>query len=147
VVRPLSIEAQLASMKATWPRFIRRKVRRDQQSARWIGEVRPQYARYAVEIRYRVGDFPEARVVSPALVRLPGNEEGQLPHVYPPVDDPTLCLFDPRKNEWNASMKIAETTVPWTLDWLACYEHWLMTGKWTGGGCHATALDRLETLQ
>jgi hypothetical protein len=102
-----------------------------------VGSVRPQYASYSLEIRYEVGSFPVVRVLSPELVRLPGNSEGQLPHVYPPAEDPTLCLFDPREREWTAEMTIATTTVPWALDWLACYELWVMTGRWTGGGRHA----------
>jgi hypothetical protein len=34
-------------------------------------------------------------------------------------------------------MPIAETIAPWAMDWIACYELWLMTGVWTGGGRHA----------
>lgn len=122
----LSIDAQVAAMKATWPHF----------AARWVGSVRPQFTSYSLEVRYALGSFPEARVIAPDLVRLPGNHEGQLPHVYPPAEDPTLCLFDPREGEWTAAMTIASTTVPWAFDWLACYELWLMTGRWTGGGRH-----------
>jgi len=134
---PLSIDQQVAAMKAGWPKLIGRQIDRRLQSARWIGPVRPQYANYALEIRYRLGGWPEVRVVSPSLVRRPGDSEGALPHVYPPADDPVLCLFDPREGEWTPDMSIAETTVPWALDWLTCYEHWLMTGRWTGGGRHA----------
>jgi hypothetical protein len=133
----LSIDEQVAAMRAAWPQFAARRIDRRAQSARWVGSVRPQYASYSLEIRYEVGSFPEVRVLSPELVRLPGNSEGQLPHVYPPAEDPTLCLFDPREREWTAEMTIATTTVPWALDWLACYELWVMTGRWTGGGRHA----------
>ena len=31
---------------------------------------------------------------------------------------------------------VARIIVPWTIDWLACYEGWLATGEWTGGGRH-----------
>lgn len=133
---PMSLEAQLSSMEATWPHLASRNVDRRQQSARWIGPVRPQYVAYTVELRYGVGSLPEVRVLSPPLVRLPSNKEGQLPHVYPPADDPTLCLFDPKTDEWDPSMPLAQTIVPWALDWLACYEHWVMLGTWTGGGRH-----------
>lgn len=136
--RSLSIEDQLASMKTAWPLFVSRRVDRRRRAACWIGPVRPQYARYVLEICYRLGKFPAVRVLSPPLVRLPGNDEGELPHVYPPSHDPTLCLFDPRARQWSSDMPIAETTVPWSLDWLVCYEHWLMTGEWVGGGCHAS---------
>lgn len=124
-------------MRRLWPAFGAMSVRRDAGSARWVGRVKPQFTAIMLEIRYRVGSFPEVRVLDPALVRLPGNAEGELPHVYPPADDPTLCLFDPEADQWDASMLIAETIVPWALDWLGCYELWLMTGRWTGGGRHA----------
>lgn len=133
----LSIDEQVAAMKSIWPRFAARRIDRRAQSARWVGNVLPQYGTYSLEIRYELDSFPEVRVLTPELVRLPGNSEGQLPHVYPPVEDPTLCLFDPREGEWTPAMSIATTTVPWALDWLVCYELWLMTGRWTGGGRHA----------
>lgn len=133
----LSVEEQIAAMRKIWPQFAARQIDRRAQSARWVGPVKPQYSSYTVEIRYQLGAFPEVRVISPAPIRLPGNSEGQLPHVYPPAEDPTLCLFDPREDEWTPAMTIATTTVPWALDWLACYELWLMTGRWTGGGRHA----------
>jgi hypothetical protein len=69
---------------------------------------------------------------------IPGNPEGQFPHVYLPADGSTLCLFDAQEDEWTPAMAIADTTLPWALDWLACYELWLMTGRWAGGGRHAT---------
>ena len=134
--RALSIEEQISGMRRFWPAFGAMAVRRSDGSARWVGKVKPQFTAFTLEIRYRVGSFPEVRVLDPALVRLPGNTEGELPHVYPPTDDPTLCLFDPEAGQWNASMQIAETIVPWALDWLGCYELWLMTGRWTGGGRH-----------
>ena len=66
-------------------------------------------------------------------------EEAPLPHVYFDDKDITLsplCLFDPDANEWSHEDLIAETTVPWAADWLACYEGWLASGRWHGGGRH-----------
>ena len=63
-----------------------------------------------------------------------------MPHVYFDDLDLTLsplCLFDPDKNEWTRNDLIALTTVHWAADWLACYEGWLATGRWYGGGRHA----------
>lgn len=136
MVAPLSIDEQVAAMKMSWPQFVTRQIDRHARSVRWVGSVRPQYTKYSLEVRYALGVFPEVRVLKPVLTRLPGNPEGQLPHVYPPAEDPTLCLFDPLQREWTSAMTIASTTVPWALDWLACYELWLMTGRWTGGGRH-----------
>ncbi|ACP23444.1 hypothetical protein NGR_b19970 (plasmid) [Sinorhizobium fredii NGR234] len=57
-------------------------------------------------------------------------------HVYDRDGDPRLCLCDPAADEWDATMHLSRTIVPWSADWLACYELWLMTGRWTGGGRH-----------
>jgi hypothetical protein len=122
-------------MKGRWPRFAVRN--RDADSVQWVGTVEPQLSRYTIEIRYQLGAFPKVRVLAPALTRLIDNSEGQLPHVYPPAEDPTLCLFDPELDQWDWSMSIADTTVPWTCDWLACYEYWIISGTWRGGGRHA----------
>ena len=148
VGRPMSIDAQVARMKSTWPLFTAHNIDRAQRSARWTGHVEPHLTRYKLEIRYAVGNFPEVRVLTPALTRLPGNAEGALPHVYPPADDPTLCLFDPSADQWDFSMSIAETTLPWACDWIVCYEFWLITGVWRGGGRHAgdPPSPRKETL-
>ena len=133
---PLSIDEQVFSMRAVWPRFVVKRTGKFRQFACWSGEASPQFSKFTLEVRYQLGDWPQVRILAPTLVRLPGNEEGQLPHVYPPSDDPTLCLFDPVAGEWDASMPIAQTIVLWAFDWIACYELWLMTGKWAGGGRH-----------
>lgn len=134
----LSLDEQRAAMKATWPKFNERGIVRQTQEVRWIGECRPQFVTYTVEIRYQLWKYPQVRVLTPELVRMPDNSEGAIPHVYPPADDPTLCLFDPAQHQWDPTMYIANTTVPWSYDWLACYELWLMTGRWTGGGRHVS---------
>lgn len=129
------IGEQVAAMKAHWPMLKARRVNRADQSARWVGKVRPNLADYQIELRY-AGGWPTVRVLSPALKALPGNSQGRLPHVYGPVEDPTLCLFDPAAEEWAPSMLLSKSIVPWTLDWLTCYEFWLITGEWIGGGRH-----------
>jgi hypothetical protein len=51
----------------------------------------------------------------------------------------TLCLYYGSR-EWNSSMLIANTLVPWTAEWLAHHEVWLATGgDWHGGGVHDQA--------
>ena len=46
-----------------------------------------------------------------------------------------ICSFMPRE-DWDSSMLIADTVVPWTVEWLMFYEIWLISGKWQGGGKH-----------
>jgi hypothetical protein len=43
-----------------------------------------------------------------------------------------LCLYLP--GEWNESMLLAATILPWTSQWLFYYELWLITGHWMGTG-------------
>jgi hypothetical protein len=134
----LRLREQIEAMRTDWPALKVRRLDRTQGVVRWVGELRPQYTRYTIDIRYSPQfQFPFVRVLVPVLLRQPCNGEGALPHVYPPADDPVLCLFDPRGGEWGHSMLISRTTVPWTLDWLTCYEFWAMTGNWVGGGRHA----------
>lgn len=135
----ISIEGQVTSMRRDWPTFRVSRLSRQKGAARWVGELR-QFQIYRIEILYKVGYAPIVRVVSPALIRLPDNPEGSLPHVYGRASDPTLCLYDPAQGEWDETMHLSQTIVPWSADWLACYELWLMTGRWTGGGRHPNSI-------
>jgi hypothetical protein len=84
---------------------------------------------YTVQVRYQHGDRPTTRVLAPVL-RLRPAAAG-LPHVYTGDE---LCLYVP--GEWDPSMSIGHTILPWASEWLFHYEMWLATGKWTGGGRH-----------
>ena len=136
----VTITQQIDQMKADWPAFKVKNINRAVPSARWVGTLKPHLVPYVLEIRLVKG-WPEVRILSPELKRLPDNPEGQLPHIFPPIEDPTLCLFDPETDEWDSSMSISKTIVPWSIDWIACYEFWLMTGAWEGGGRHPAAED------
>ena len=50
-----------------------------------------------------------------------------------------LCLY--YRNEWDSTMKITETIMPWICEWLYYFEIWCITGKWCGGGKHPTKKD------
>ncbi|HUG31987.1 MAG TPA: hypothetical protein VMM14_03765 [Acidimicrobiia bacterium] len=79
------------------------------------------------------GPLPLVYVAKPHLSLINGLH---LPHVYPLN---TLCLYYGMR-EWNGSMLIANTLVPWIAEWLAHYEVWLATGgDWLGGGVHDRA--------
>lgn len=53
-----------------------------------------------------------------------------------------LCLYYP--GEWNATMNISDTIIPWTSEWLYYFELWCITGEWYGGGKHPTRKDTKE---
>lgn len=141
----LSIDRQIDAMAQLWPVFL--LVGREGAAAAWRGRLRPLLQTYVVEIHYRAPLVvecltvkvlqPRVYVLSPALRRRPGDPEGMLPHVYyGPYGGVTLCMLDPDAGEWSPSDLLAETTVPWIIDWLAAYEGWRATGTWTATGRH-----------
>ncbi|WP_370324537.1 hypothetical protein [Euzebya sp.] len=74
-------------------------------------------------------------VISP---RLHGPE--RLPHVYAHNQ---LCLYLP--GTWADHQLIADTIIPWTMEWLFHYEIWAATGSWEGGGLHPTSSGRAQS--
>ena len=92
----------------------------------WTGRLQPcDLSRiYTVQITYAHGRYPAVRVLAP---KLQAAENGFLPHTY---DNGTLCLYD--AGQWNATMLIVDTIVPWAAEWLLHYEIWLATGQWSG---------------
>ena len=141
----VTINMQIERMKTVWPNFA--LTGREGNVAMWRGPLRPLLQTSVVQILYRVPTMiekldarhhqPHVSVVSPTLRRRPGDPEGALPHVYyAPNGSVTLCLLDPEAGDWATTDFLAETTVPWTIEWLAAYEGWRATGKWTASGRH-----------
>ncbi len=150
-VPPLPLQAQVSAMAQRWPQF--QVSRPGDQLVIWSGDLQGLERSFHITIEYGTPKqddqemyrlMPVVRVQCPSLVlNSEAEEESPLPHVYPDKDNDyrlsplsPLCLFDPRADEWNHSMKIANTTIPWTARWLACYEIWEATGRWVGGGHH-----------
>jgi len=121
------------------------------RTAIWIGQLQPHKTIYTVRVEYTEPLLPEGRsalyvqplveILNPKLKRRFGNAEGSLPHVYvahPRTNrsGPFLCLFDDKKSQWTSEDLISNTTIPWTSNWLSCYESWLATGTWFGTGKH-----------
>ncbi|MCY4331994.1 MAG: nucleotidyltransferase [Cyanobacteria bacterium MAG CAR1_bin_15] len=145
---PLALQAQVNAMAQRWPQF--QVSRPGDQLVIWSGNLQGLERSFYITIEYGTPKkddqemyrlMPVVRVQRPSLVLNPdAEEEAPLPHVYPDTENDyrlsPLCLFDPATGEWNHSMKIADTTVPWTVRWLACYEIWEATGRWVGGGRH-----------
>lgn len=146
----LSIDEQVEQMRACWPEFV--LVHRTDRTAYWRGGVRPLLQRYVIEVAYRAPLTietldarhlqPRVSILSPALRPRPGDAEGRLPHVYYDSDGGVaLCLLDPTAKDWTPLDFLAETTVPWTIEWLAAYEGWRATGVWTASGRHVEPAD------
>lgn len=94
----------------------------------------PLSSQYRIKLEYYKGMFPNAYVVHPDKLKL-YPDMTTLPHVYS-TPEQKLCLFYRKSREWNSSMFITNTIIPWASEWLLHYECWLATGKWHGGGIH-----------
>ena len=102
---------------------------------------------YTCELRLTPGARPpEMFVLEPDLKALAG--EKTLPHIYPSKGSGTkLCLWWPKQREWLPHMKLSETYIPWTSEWLWYFEDWLATGTWSGGGEHPTMRGKRWTMR
>ncbi|MCH7839386.1 MAG: hypothetical protein IID38_04000 [Planctomycetes bacterium] len=146
-----SLAVQIHAMRKRWPGFdLVHGFESD--SVIWFGNLVGLERPFRVSVEYGLPTGPESpmfrlmpvvRVISPNLVlNFDAEDEAPLPHVFFDKEDivhSPLCLFDPAEGQWNKKMLIAHTTIPWAVDWLACYESWEATGRWYGGGRHADA--------
>jgi hypothetical protein len=127
--RTLGLREQLAYIRLIWPRLDCRIA-----GSRLIcrGSLKPLdvSSEYAIRIDYKVGANPSVWVDG---LLAPDDESAhsKIPHRY---RDGSICLF--YGSEWTSDKAIAQTIVPWLLEWLMFYEGWLATGEWQGGGTH-----------
>ena len=102
----------------------------------WSGKIKPTALsmEYTVVLIYSIGKSPKVWVIGDELERL---DDVNFPHKFD-VDAKNkmvrICLY--RYSEFNSSKLIANTIIPWTVEWLYFYELWLATGEWLGGGEH-----------
>ncbi len=102
----------------------------------WIGKIRPTplSQTYTVVLIYQRGEAPQIWVLGDELKKL---SDENFPHNYH-VDSSNklvrICLY--RHQEFSKRKILANTIIPWTIEWLYFYEIWLATGEWCGGGEH-----------
>lgn len=130
--KKLTIYEQLAGLKRYY-NFGESKVVRN-NVLQWIGTLKssPIGCDYKVKLQYEDGNPPHVFVLDPLPLKL-AEKQTRLPHVYDHSKQ-RLCLYYPDGNEWNNTKSIAQTIMPWTIEWLYHYELWLITGEWLGGG-------------
>lgn len=73
---------------------------------------------YHVRIDHAPERSPKVFVVSPRL-------RHATEHVY---RDGSLCLY--YRGEYDNTLLMTETIIPWTAQWLHCYEIWQVQGEW-----------------
>ena len=125
----LSQAKQILAM-ARYPQFTVKCLR--DREIKWKGYWQPSELSpsYCLEITYSQGMRPRIAILSPPLTLGPGHTK--LPHVFD--GQKSICVHT--ADEWNSSMLIAETILPWVSQWLYFYETWALTGKWLGKGTH-----------
>ena len=98
----------------------------------WVGQLVPSplSRSYSVRLCYKLRGNPSVEVLEPRLKKRKGKKP---PHLY---SGERLCLYMPRVGDWDRSMLLSGTIIPWASEWLLHYEIWLATGEWFGGGVH-----------
>ncbi|MDD3415416.1 MAG: hypothetical protein PHY47_15640 [Lachnospiraceae bacterium] len=59
---------------------------------------------------------------------------------------PELCLKHPKLDDWNPSILLIDSYIPWAAEWTEFYEIWLLTGVWYGGGVHPSSGPKKENV-
>jgi hypothetical protein len=124
--RRLDGSQQSVMLTAAFPSF--RQIARGNPFV-WVGTLTPgeMTATYKVRISYSAGQRPLVDVLDPKLV--PREEGGSVPHTFRPG---RICLH--LRDEWDSTLYLHQTIVPWASLWLFYYEVWHATGEWLGGG-------------
>ncbi|WP_234943159.1 hypothetical protein [Priestia megaterium] len=128
----ISLSKQSFSILESYPQFKENRISINE--IHWIGELQPSLlsSKYLIKITYTLNSIPKVWVISPKLT---GRNNESIPHMYSKT---RLCLYYPKAQEWDKSMWISKTIIPWTCLWLKYYELWRITGEWYGGGIHPT---------
>lgn len=103
----------------------------------WKGVIKPTpfSCGYNIEVLCEKGNKPKVYLCEP---NIEGIEKDDFPHFYLQnkkrkyKNKVHLCLNLPA--EFDYSLAIADTLIPWAQEWLFFYEIWLITGEWKGGG-------------
>jgi len=122
-------------MAKLWPGF---SLTREGELFVWKGSLRGGQRFYSVGVAWLPHSPPPlVFVLDPKIAPREGGTFDEIPHLYFNEKEPAdsaLCLFNSVGNEWNTTLMIADTTIPWAARWLLYYELWLVDGVWRGGG-------------
>ena len=114
-------------------------VKRDVLS--WSMAARPTAfsLEYLIEVECRLGGAPDVYVSGGEIEKM--DDLSEIPHHYSVDAEKKRVKICLDYGEWRRDQLIAATMVPWAVEWLAHFEIWLVTGKWTGGGIHNGVLE------
>lgn len=144
-VHKLDLGAQLLHLRAMRLPGALGQLRAGLLTFEYTAQPTPISREYSLRLTYGRGHRPEVWVLAPNIPVLAAGH-GRVPHLYEHTHPVRLCLYLPRAREWGSEMSLAQTIVPWSIDWLFYFEIWLATGEWNGGGEHPLP-SRPETNQ
>ncbi len=133
--KQFSLTKQMVALKAAYPKA---KCQIIQDTLFWTGDIRPSplSRTYNVLISYNQKKAPEVWVIGDELQKLDAPD---FPHHYElNAKNKMVMICLHRAWEFNDGRLLADTIIPWTIEWLYFYEIWLATGEWCGGGEHPT---------
>lgn len=104
----------------------------------WQQKVKPTELskEYTITLVYD-GKFPKVYLLNQGIMK---KKDEKIKHCLHSkyIDDNNeyveICLFYPEYKEWTRDMFIADTIIPWAIEWLYYFELWRLTGQWLGGG-------------
>jgi hypothetical protein len=149
--KELTAQDQFERMRSEYPGFI--LIQNLPWLLMWHGQLKPLAKAYTIQILYSAVNLRCAgidsrkvhvEVIEPILARRAAAPDKAIPHIFSSVSMPSrprLCLH--RREDWDPSMYIADSIVPWAAEWLVAYEGWRATGTWYAGG-HNTEREELE---
>lgn len=134
--RSLSVAQQALGLRGVFPD---RPASVQAGRLKWTGVLTPTplSREYTITVTYSQRTRPRVVVVDPALRSV---TDGDIPHLY---RDGSICLHD--THQWNSSMLLVDTVIPWTSEWLYFYELWAATGTWFGDGDQQLDLGPIDT--
>ena len=136
--RKLTVGQQLCAIRRFFP-DVRIRNKNGNLSIFLYLQPTPMSRFYPIEIKIHRSTYAEVWLVG----NIHKIDDIEFPHHYR-IDKENnrvrLCLYHPKKFEWDRGTSIAENLIPWTCEWLFYYELWLGNGVWYGGGEHPEVL-------
>ncbi len=114
------------------------KIRKIDRFGLWV-EVLIRNGKYKVFLDYQLNGSVSAYLIEPSIDMddpLEIHTYGMHYHRAYKRELPMLCLRLPNKWQWNSSIMLIDSYIPWASEWTEFYEIWKMTSKWYGGGEH-----------
>lgn len=102
-------------------------------------EIILREGKYRIRLDYFVGRSPGVYMIEPEIdmsSSLEIHTFGKIYHSAYKRKLPKLCLTYFKYKEWNESVLLTDSYIPWAIEWTEFYELWLLTGKWYGDGIH-----------